>query len=297
MLDTDQLRSFLAIVDSGSFTRASGRVNRTQSAVSMQIKRLEETLGRPLFVKQGRGVRLSQDGETLVEFAREILRLEAGAFSAISNKALAGRVSLGMPDDYADWLVADIVKQFARHHPLVELSIVCDASLALYERVASRELEIAVVTACSAAPKTTMTEPLARRALRWVVGKRSAPAPDRRPLPLALGGPTCSWRRTATDALDAAAIDWRLALVSQSHAAIMPLIESGLAVTVMPACTMRGDVCELSEEAGLPALPPVTIGMITAPGVPTREARALADVLRAVISESDDERTMLSKVA
>lgn len=297
MLDTDQLRSFLAIVDSGSFTRASGRVNRTQSAVSMQIKRLEETLGRPLFVKQGRGVKLSQDGETLVDFAREILRLEAGAFCAISDKALAGRVTLGMPDDYADWLVADIVKQFARHHPLVELSIVCDESLSLYERVANRELELAVVTVSSDAPRQMTTEALARQALRWIVGRRNAPAFDRGPLPLALGGPRCSWRRTAAEALDGAGMAWRMALVSQSHSAIMPLVESGLAVTVLPACAVRGDVRVLGDDEGLPALPPATIGMIAAPGMPTREARALADVLRKVVGEGSEERVTLGQVA
>ena len=296
MLDTDQLRSFLAIVDSGSFTRASGRVNRTQSAVSMQIKRLEETLGRQLFVKQGRGVRLSQDGETLVDYAREILRLEAGAFSAISDKALAGRVTLGMPDDYADWLIADVVKQFARHHPLVELSVVCDGSLSLYERVASRELELAVVTDCSAAAQQAPTEKLARQELRWVVGRRSAPL-DRKPLPLALSGPSCSWRRTATDALDRAGLAWRLALVSQSHAAIMPLVEAGLAITVLPAGAARGDVRLVGDDEGLPKLPQATIGLIASPSKASREARALADVLRAVVGEADDDRLALPKVA
>lgn len=294
MLDTDQLRSFLAIVDSGSFTRASGRVNRTQSAVSMQIKRLEETLGRPLFVKQGRGVRLSQDGETLVDYAREILRLEAGAFSAISNKALAGRVTLGMPDDYADWLVADVVKQFARHHPLVELSIVCDNSLSLYERAASRELELAVVTACREETSHAATEVLARQTLRWIVGRRCAPL-DRKPLPLALGAPSCSWRRTATEALDRAGVAWRLAMASQSHAAIMPLVEAGLALTVLPAAATCGDVRVVGDDEGMPTLPPATIGLIFSPAKPTREAQALADVLRAVVGESDDETIGLAR--
>lgn len=289
MLDTDQLRSFLAIVDSGSFTRAAGRVSKTQSTVSMQIKRLEETLGRPLFLKQGRGVRLSQDGETLVDYAREILRLEAGAFVAISDKGLAGRVTMGMPDDYADWLIADVVKQFARSHPLVELSIVCDGSISLYDRVASRELELAVVTDCSTTSTVVPTEPLARQSLRWIAGRRGAPL-DRSPLPLALGPLNCAWRRIATDALDAAGIAWRLALASASHAAIMPLVEAGLAVTVLPAAATRGEVRVVGDEEGLPALPPSVIGMIASPARPSREARALADVLRALVGESDDAR-------
>lgn len=294
MLDTDQLRSFLAIVDSGSFTRASGRVNRTQSAVSMQIKRLEETLGRPLFAKQGRGVRLSQDGETLVDYAREILRLEAGAFRAISDKALAGRVTLGLPDDYADWLIADVVKQFARHYPLVELAVACEGSLSLFERIGGRELELAVVTAFDNAPPSVAIEPLARQRLRWVVGRRSAPL-DRRPLPFALPGPSCSWRRIAAEALDAAGLDWRIALASHSHAAILPLVEAGLAITVLPAGAARGEVRLVGDDEGLPPLPATTIGLSSWAAPLTREAQALADVLRTVIGEANDEKLGLSR--
>src|SRR5687767_3578982 len=101
MLDTTQLRSFLAIVDTGSFRRAAERVNKTQSAVSMHIRRLEERFGRPLFVKQGRGAALSPDGERLVDHARRILQSEADALADLRATGLTGRVTLGIPDDYA----------------------------------------------------------------------------------------------------------------------------------------------------------------------------------------------------
>ena len=183
MLDTDQLRSFLAIVDTGSFTRAALRVNKTQSAVSMHMRRLEEQLGRTLFNKEGRGVRLSQDGETLVDFARQMLRLEAGALAAVSDRALAGRVVLGLPDDYAEWLLPEIVKQFSRLHPMAEISIICDTSDRLVERVAAREIDLAVVTSSLAgnAPFELVLE----QPLVWVASRHSSPH-DRRPLPLAL---------------------------------------------------------------------------------------------------------------
>ena len=148
MLDTDQLRSFVAIIDTGSFTRAAERVNKTQSAVSMQIRRLEEVLGRPLFVKQGRGVRLSDDGEKLVDYARQMLQLEAAAFASVSHKALAGRVRLGIPDDYADTFLPEIVTRFMRRHPLVEMSVVCEGSQALGERVSMRDIDMAIITDC-----------------------------------------------------------------------------------------------------------------------------------------------------
>ena len=149
MLDTDQLRSFVAIVDTGSFTRAAERVNKTQSAVSMQIRRLEEQLGRPLFAKQGRGVRLTEDGEKLIDYARQMLQIEAAAFASVSRKALAGRIRFGIPDDYAESFLPEIVTRFARRHPLVELTVVCESSSCLAERVDGGELDMAVVSDCA----------------------------------------------------------------------------------------------------------------------------------------------------
>src|SRR6202020_845629 len=116
MLDTDQLRSFLAIIDSGSFTRAAERVHKTQSAVSMHIRRLEEQLGCSLFVKHGRGARLTEEGERLIEFARRMVQVEAGAIAALSRKGLRGAVRLGSPGDYAKFFLADILAHYNRRH-------------------------------------------------------------------------------------------------------------------------------------------------------------------------------------
>ena len=109
MLDTDQLRSFLAIVDCGSFTKAAERVHKTQSAVSMHIRRLEEQLGCALFVKQGRGAKLTAEGEKLIDFARRIIQVEAGAVAALSRRGLRGSARLGIPDDYAEAFLAEIL--------------------------------------------------------------------------------------------------------------------------------------------------------------------------------------------
>src|ERR1700730_5771829 len=144
MLDTDQLRSFLAIVDTGSFTRASERVHKTQSAVSMHIKKLEERLGRALFDKQARRGRPSENGEKLVDYVPGMLQIEASAIAAISNKGLTGHVRLGIPDDYADNFLPAILTRFTRRHPLVEVSGVCDGSSALDEQVRLGQLDIAV---------------------------------------------------------------------------------------------------------------------------------------------------------
>jgi len=285
MLDTDALRSFLAIVDSGSFTRAAERVAKTQSAVSMQMRRLEERLGRPLFVKDGRGVRLSTDGETLAPYAREMLRIEAQALAAVSGRALAGRVAVGMPDDFADWLMADVAKDFSRRHPLVELSMTCDNSVTLAARVAARELDLAVVTLSpEVEERGKKIEIIASQPILWVASRRHT-AQERPPLPLALDGPACPWRQQALGALESAGIPWRLTLASRSRAAILPLVEAGLAVTVLPPGSIRGDLGALDETSGLPALPDARVGLTLAAS-PSHEAKALAQSIRAVAQAS-----------
>jgi DNA-binding transcriptional LysR family regulator len=280
MLDTDQLRSFVAIIDTGSFTRAAERVNKTQSAVSMQIRRLEEMLGRPLFLKQGRGVRLSEEGEKLVDYARQMLQLEAAAFASVSNKALAGRVRLGIPDDYADSFLPEILKRFMRRHPLVEMSVVCEGSQILAERVSAREVDMAVVTFCGA---LTGAEILREEPLRWVVGSASC-VHESRPMPLALSGPTCAWRRAATDALHEAGIPWRLLLASSSQAALAPIVRAGLAATVFPECALGPGMRLLGPEHGLPELPVNRIGMLVGQ-TRSPEATSLAEEIRGALRD------------
>jgi DNA-binding transcriptional LysR family regulator len=280
MLDTDQLKSFVAIVDTGSFTRAADRVNKTQSAVSMQIRRLEEQLGRPLFSKQGRGVRLTENGEKLIDYARQILQVEAAAFAAVSTKALAGKIRLGIPDDYAECLLPEIVTRFARRHPLVELTVVCDSSSCLSDRIGNGELDVAVVS-----DSVSQAEVLREEQLRWVVGANSC-AHRTRPLQMALSSPTCNWRRAATTALDEAGVPWRQLLSSANLAALAPVVQAGLAVTVLPASAMRAGFRILDEaEEGLPVLPLDRIGLLEAKGSRTPEAKALAEEIRATLAD------------
>ncbi len=282
MLDTDQLRSFVAIVDTGSFTRAAERVNKTQSAVSMHIRRLEEQLGRSLFNKHGRGVRLSDDGERLVDYARRMLEVEAEALATISRKALAGRIRFGIPDDYAETFVPDILTRFSRRHPLVEMTIVCDNSLKLVERIEARDIDTAVVTVCS---DVRNAEILREEPLCWVTGLNSR-AHEARPLPLALSGPACNWRHEATQALQEAGIPWRQLLASPNHAAIGPVVSAGIAVTVLPPSGMRAGMRVLDERDGLPALPRNRIGILEGHSRRSPEAIALAEEIRATLKSA-----------
>ena len=154
LIDIDQLRSFIAIVETGSFTRAAEMVNKTQSAVSMQIKRLEARLERPIFARDGRASKLTEDGERLLDYARRIVKLNIEALAAFSATALSGRVRLGVPDDYADRYLPDIMARFSRVFPAIEISVVCEPSLELFARIDASELDLAIVTHCEATRAT-----------------------------------------------------------------------------------------------------------------------------------------------
>ena len=146
LLDADQLRTFVAIVDSGSFTRAGDAVHKTQSAVSMQMKKLEERLGKPVFEREGRGSKLTEEGERLLDYARRIIKLNVEALASFAEAELAGRVRLGLPDDYADRYLPEILARFSQSNPRVEVTVVCEPTPMLVERIAGSDLDLAIIT-------------------------------------------------------------------------------------------------------------------------------------------------------
>src|SRR6476469_5668033 len=135
LLDIDQLRTFIAIAETGSFTRAADVVFKTQSAVSMQMKRLEERIGKAIFERDGRASKLTEDGDRLLDYARRIIKLNVEALAAFDDAELAGRVRLGLPDDYADRYLPEIMARFSRAYPRVELTVTCEPSVERGERL------------------------------------------------------------------------------------------------------------------------------------------------------------------
>src|SRR3954468_9423472 len=145
-LDIDLLKTFLAIADAGNFTRAAEEVNKTQSAVSMQMKRLEELIGRPLFARDGRGSRFTLDGERLIEYARRIVQLNDETVFPFTKPELTGTIRFGTPDDYADRFLPEILARFSRTHPLVTVDVECHLSSLLFEKTRKGEIDLALVT-------------------------------------------------------------------------------------------------------------------------------------------------------
>src|SRR3989440_7410330 len=168
LLDVDQLRTFIAIAETGSFTRAADIVHKTQSAVSMQMKRLEERLDRAIFARDGRASKLTEDGERLLDYARRIVKLNVETIAAFSDE-LTGRVRLGVPDDYADRYLPEIMARFSRAYPGVELTVTCEPSVELFQRIDANDLDLAIVTDCGSA---RASESFRRERLLWVTSSR-----------------------------------------------------------------------------------------------------------------------------
>ena len=230
MLDIDQLRTFIAITETGSFTKAAEVVNKTQSAVSMQMKRLEERLERPIFSRDGRASKLTEDGQRLLDYARRIVKLNVETLAAFSDAELSGRVRLGVPDDYADRYLPEIMARFSHGYPAVELTVICEPSVDLLERIDANEIDLAIVTNCES---KRASETFRRERLLWVTSNRHSTHLEER-MPLALGRPTCSWRRTAIDRLESIGRPFRVLYSSSNAGAVAAAVLAGLAVSVLP---------------------------------------------------------------
>lgn len=287
VLDNDHLRTLIAIAESGSFTRAADIVHKTQSAVSMQIRRLEERLGRDIFVKDGRSARLTPDGERLLDYAYRILRLSDEAVQLFRTDSLSGSVKLGVPDDYAERYLPQILSRFAVAHPQVEVNVVCEPSLQLIAQVQANDLDLAIITHT---PEHGLGEIIREEKLLWVSSARQA-IHCARPVPLALGRDTCIWRRSALAALERATIPWRVLYTSWSSTAVGAMIQSGLAVSVLAESALRNGMRVLGPEEGFPLLPPVKIALLRNPRARTHLAQALAQqIVQSLDNRAESER-------
>jgi DNA-binding transcriptional LysR family regulator len=272
-LDVDQLRTFVAIADAGSFTRAAEIVHKTQSAISMQMKRLEERIGKAIFVREGRQSRLTEDGEKLLAYARRIVKLSFEALDALSDTDLAGHVRLGVPDDYADRYLPAILARFSQSNPRVEVTVVCEPTPMLAERIAENNLDLAIITHTDRRGPATI---IRREQLHWVTSAR-ATVHEEIPLPLALGRPTCDWRRAAVERLEASSRSYRVLYASWNSNAVGAAVIAGLAVSVLPESAVRPDMRVLTPADGFPALPSVKIGLMRNPHESSALIEALAD--------------------
>lgn len=258
-IDTELLRSFVAIADHGGFTRAADVVNRTQSAISMQMKRLEDdVLERQLFERDGRQVRLTAEGQVLLGYARRILKLQGEVITTLRQPHMVGAVRIGTPDDYVMRFLPGILSRFAQAYPLVQVEVHCESSTQLLQR---QDLDLTIVTR---KPGDEIGQLLRQDPLLWL----EAPGFDvheQRPLPLAMFNNDCFCRAWTCNALDAQEIDYRVAYTSPSLSAIMAVVSAGLAVTAQMQSVIPPDLRVLGEADGLPKLPQSSIVLLRNP--------------------------------
>ncbi len=227
-LDLDQLRTFVAIVETGSFTRAAEAVFKTQSAVSMQMRQLEERIGKPVFARDGRSSKLTEEGERLLGYARRMVRLNDETVAAFDDTELSGAVRLGTPDDYADRFLPEVLARFARSNPRVEVSVVCDQSSELVRQARAGDIDLGIVTHCG----ESNVEVIRQEPLLWVTSAHHL-VEEQEVLPLALSKPPCMWRTAAVDALTTAGRKYRVLYQSANSTAISAAVLAGLAMTVL----------------------------------------------------------------
>ncbi len=253
LLDNDVLRTFVAIAESGSFTRAAQQVFRTPSALSMQIKRLEETLGQTLFVREARHVRLTPQGEVLLSFGRRLLKLNEEAVSQFLAPTLEGKVRFGTPDDVGTRILPGLLAQFARSHPGVQVDVVVDRSASLIDQLDNDELDLTLVTAGNQGQDPTRGEVVHTEPLVWA-GREGGIAAQRAPLPVSLAAPGCCWRAMALETLDNAGIGYRVAYTSIHCAGQEAAMVADLAVSAFPASMVKPPLTRLGAESGLPPI-------------------------------------------
>lgn len=274
-IDTDLLKTFVTIVETQSFTRTGNRLHRTQPAISMQIRRLEETLGKELFDRTKRQVQLTREGEVLLHYARRILSLSDEVMNRIAQTGQSGSVRIGTSDDYANILLPEILQRFSRTHTDVQVDVVCDNGVAIERKLKDGLIDLALV-ACRG---TVSDEELIRtEELVWIAATSSLAKSS--PLPLAVFPEGCVCRAAMAEALDAAGRDWRIGFSSDNIGAIHAAVRSGMGVSAVEHNLVPAGVRVLDRAEGLPPLAPVHLCLKLNRGSTSSVRDALAGEIR-----------------
>lgn len=279
VLDLDVLRTFVAIAETGSFTTAANAVFRTPSAVSMQIKKLEDILGCSVFSRDARSVTLTNDGEILLGYARRLLAINREAVSKFVVPDIVGVVRLGSPDDYGERILPNVLKRFAQTHPSIAVDVTIDQSKNLIRRMDDRTLDITLVTnsykPAMAGAETMLTEPIV-----WA-GAKGGSAHLREPLPVSLWEEGCAWRAGALEALGREGRNYRIAYMSAHTAGQRAAILADLAVAPLPKSFLNScNLAELGPKDGMPEIGEYSLALLVAPEA-SAPVKAVADHIRA----------------
>jgi len=233
-IDTILLECFLATQETGSFTKAALRVHKTQSAVSQQIAKLENLIGKPLF-KRNQKLELTIDGEYFLHYAKQIIALHHQVLEHFKYPQLKGEIKFGIPDDFANIFLQDILSEFIKTYPNISFHIECDLTLNLYENFKRNKLDL-VLLKMPCPQDINFGVELSCEKLCWVGNEEILK--NYKQLPLILSPKPCVYRKIATESLDKAKIKWQVALSSHSHLSIIAAVRAGLGIAILPQKTI-----------------------------------------------------------
>lgn len=287
-LDMDVLRTFVTGIELHSFSRAAERLGRSPSAISTQLRKLEDQVGQPLVQKSGRGLVLTTAGEGLLTYAKQILDLNDEAIDTIRGSDIEGWVRLGLPQDFAETWLPAVLNRFSRSHPKVRIEVQVDRSMPLIDKTRDGELDLSLVWGTGR--EALHAEHVADVPIHWI-GRSDWPgamALDGKPVSIAAFAPPCAFRSAATAALDDRGVPWRLVFTSPSLAGLWAAAEGGLAITARTTLSMPKTLIVLDPaSSGLPPLPHAPLALHRAePDLRAAVARMrdiLLDALRAQI--------------
>lgn len=276
-LDSDLLRSFLAVAKAGSVSGGANRLLRTQSAISLQVQKLEDIVGQQLFERHGRGVSLTARGEQLLPIARQVVETLDQAVLVMREAQVRGEIRLGIPEEYGDTLLPSILSGFSDEQPGARILLRCGSSVGFPAALLEGELDLALHTPESVAAKDVIVH---REAAIWA-GSAFYEVESRRPLPVALFDKACWWRERCLDLLQKAGLDYEIVCTSESVAGVRAAISAGIAVGVLPQSSLTDRIRHLAD-AGLPLLGETPLVLSRSSGAQA----VLADSLTAIITRT-----------
>jgi len=274
-LDLTALRSFLTVAETGGVTRAAGQLNLTQSAVSMQLKRLEESLGAQLLDRSGRGVTLTSEGEQLAAYARRILILNDEVWDRLTGADFEGEITLGVPHDIVYPHIPAVLRAFDREYPRVKVHLLSSYTKKLKTMFDRGEIDLILTTEKEVGPGGEVLE---KAQIVWV-GAMGGAAWRNRPLRLAFEG-GCLFRAPTIDALERAGVPWEMAVESDSTRTIEASVSADLAVHVALENSVPPNAEPIRHGGALPELPSMLVCMYAAHGPKAPLIEALADCVR-----------------
>ncbi|GLQ51601.1 LysR substrate-binding domain-containing protein [Dyella flava] len=287
-LDLDVMRSFATGIELGSFAKAADRLGRSTSAVSAQLKKLEDQAGTPLLRKSGRGMVLTEAGEVMLGYARRLLELNDEAVSAVRGVELQGRVRLGLQEDFGENLLPEVLGRFKRAHPRLRVEVQLARSATLLQSLQAGRLDLAL--AWEMGLTTPYAEHVHTLPMRWIVadGQPASVIHEAgEPVPLVVLDAPCIMRTAATQALDHAGVAWRIAFTSPSLAGTWAAVKAGLGVSVRTPLGLPADVRMLdAQDAHLPPLPLLGLALYRAEAEPEPAVTRLAELILQRLRES-----------